>query len=69
MANPECNALTYVPGTNGSKDQVLVRSIPNAQGQVTTFTFPWSGPPLIVAVPPANNSVPLSSDAPYQSGG
>lgn len=68
MPNQECNALTYVPGTGGAKDQVLVRSVPNAQGQITTYVFPWSGPPLTTNVPPAPVATPLSKDAPYQPG-
>lgn len=68
MANPECNALTYVPATGTAKAQVILRSLPNAAGQVTNFPFPWSGPVLTTNVPPADNAVPLSKDAPYQSG-
>jgi hypothetical protein len=70
MPNPECNAVTYVPPTTpGGKGQVILRSLPNTAGQVTNFAFPWSGPPLTTNVPPADNPVPLSKDAPYQSGG
>lgn len=65
MANPECNALTYVPATGTAKAQVILRSLPNAAGQVTNFPFPWSGPPLTTNVPPATITTPLASDKPY----
>lgn len=68
MPNPECNALTYVPPAGGAKAQILMRSLPSATGQVTTFAFPWSGPALTVNVPPSDNLPPLAQDKPYTGG-
>lgn len=67
MANLECNGLFYTPPTTpGGKGQIIVQSVPNATGQVTKYSFPWSGAPITSNVVPDGSGLPpITADKPY----